>query len=54
MKSNGYQFEAEEVANCILAGKTQSGLWSLNDSLQLVEIMDTIRNKCGIVYPKHD
>jgi predicted dehydrogenase len=54
VKSNGYQFEAEEVANCILAGKTQSDLWSLNDSLQLVEIMDTIRNKCGIVYPKHD
>ena len=54
VKSNGYQYEAEEVANCILAGKTQSDVWSLNDSLQLVEIMDTIRNKCGIVYPKHD
>jgi predicted dehydrogenase len=54
MKSNGYQFEAEEVASCILACKTQSDLWSLNDSLQLVEIMDTIRKECGIVYPKHD
>jgi len=53
-KSNGYQYEAEEVANCILAGKTQSDVWSLNDSLQLAEVMDTIRTKCGIVYQKHD
>jgi len=54
IESNGYQFEAEEVANCILAGKTQSDIWSLNDTLQLVEAMDTIRKQCGIVYPKHD
>jgi len=26
----------------------------LNDSLQLVEVMDTVRKQCGIVYPKHD
>lgn len=53
-KSNGYEFEAEETARCILAGKTQSDLWSWNDSLQLISTMDTIRKQCGIVYPKHD
>ncbi len=53
-KGNGYEFEAEETAKCILAGKTQSDLWSWNDSLQLVSTMDAIRKQCGIVYPKHD
>ena len=54
VKSNGYEFEAGEVADCILKGKTQSDRWSLNDSLQLVEAMDAVRNECGIVYPAHD
>ena len=54
VERNGYEFEALEVADCILAGKTQSDLWTLNDSLQLVEVMDTVRKQCGIVYPKHD
>jgi len=54
VENNGYELEAWEVANCILTGKSQSDLWSLNDSLQLVEIMDDIRKECGIVYPKHD
>lgn len=54
VESNGYQLEAQEVVKCILSGKTQSDLWSLNDSLQLVSVMDSIRKECGIVYPKHD
>jgi len=53
-KSNGYEFEAEETAKCILAGKTQSELWSWNDSIELISTMDSIRKQCGIVYPKHD
>jgi len=51
---NGYQYEAQEVVNCILEGKTQSDTWNLNDSLKLVKAMDTVRKECGIVYPKHD
>lgn len=51
---NGYEYEAEEVAKCILAGKNQSELWSRNDSIQLAETMDAIRRECGVVYPKHD
>lgn len=54
VKSNGYEYEAQEVVNCILAGKTQSDLWSWNDSLQLVNVMDSVRKECGIVYPAHD
>jgi scyllo-inositol 2-dehydrogenase (NADP+) len=53
-KSNGYEYEAEEVAACILAGKTQSDVWSWKDSLQLISTMDAIRKQCGIAYPRHD
>lgn len=53
-KCNGYEYEAEEVAQCILSGKTQSTEWSLNDSLLLAQTMDTIRKECGVIYPKHD
>ena len=54
VKSNGYEYEAEEVATCILAGKTQSDLWSWSDSKQLMSMMDAIRKECGITYPAHD
>ena len=54
VKGNGYEYEAEEVARCIRAGKTQSDLWSWNDSIEMITIMDAIRKECGIVYPKHD
>ena len=53
-KSNGYNYEAEEVANCIRAGKTESDLMSFKDSINLIEMLDNIRKECGIIYPKHD
>jgi predicted dehydrogenase len=54
VKGNGYEYEAEETAACILAGKTQSDLWSWNDSVELMSMMDAIRKECGIEYPGHD
>jgi scyllo-inositol 2-dehydrogenase (NADP+) len=53
-KSNGYEFEAEETVQCILAGKTESSLWNWQDSIRLINMLDNIRKECGIVYPKHD
>ena len=53
-KSNGYEFEAIETVNCILTGKTQSNLWSWNNSIQLISMLDAVRKECGVVYPKHD
>ncbi len=53
-KSNGYEYEADEVVKCILAGKTESNLMSWSDSMQLIGMLDAIRKECGIVYPKHD
>ncbi len=54
VKGNGYEYEAEEATKCILSGKKHSDLWSWNDSLQLVGMMDSIRKECGVVYPGHD
>ncbi|WP_339654549.1 Gfo/Idh/MocA family oxidoreductase [uncultured Maribacter sp.] len=47
----GYTYEIEEVHNCLNAGKTESDLWSHKNSMDLIEIMDTVRNKVGIVFP---
>jgi hypothetical protein len=35
-------------------GKTQSDLWTWNNSLELVNALDLIRKECGIIYPLHD
>jgi scyllo-inositol 2-dehydrogenase (NADP+) len=54
IKGNGYELEAEEVAKCLLAGKKTSELWTPDDSCALAEMMDKIRQQCGVVYPAHD
>lgn len=51
---NGYEYEAIEAVNCILNNKIESEFWTHSNSLELVNCLDDIRNKCGIKYPKHD
>jgi predicted dehydrogenase len=53
-KGNGYNYEAEEVVNCLLQGKKQSDKMSWEDSLLLIDTLDEIRKQCGIEYPGHD
>lgn len=48
---NGYTHEIEEVNNCLRNDKLESELWSLQDSLNLVTILDDIRNQAGIHFP---
>ena len=50
-KGFGYQYEARHVAECIAAGKTESPMVTHDDTLNLMEVLDTIRKKAGIVYP---
>ncbi|MFT4734047.1 MAG: putative dehydrogenase [Algoriphagus sp.] len=47
----GYNFEIEEVNNCLLEGKKESDLWPLSQSLKLIQLLDKTREKAGIVYP---
>lgn len=48
---NGYQFEAAEVMRCLRAGKLESDLMSLDESLAIMKTMDAIRAQCGLKYP---
>ncbi len=47
----GYSHEIEEVHQCLRAGKKQSNLWSLQNSLDLVSILDAVRKETGITFP---
>ena len=51
---NGYNYEAAEVMACLDRGAMESNIMSHEKSLQLIEILDKIRNECGIQYPEHD
>lgn len=49
--SNGYVYEAEEVNRCIQEGKKQSDVIPLNDTLEIMKILDSLRADWGLVYP---
>ena len=48
---NGFICQAEEIMGLIHAGKTESGLMPLDDSLAVMRIMDRIREHWGLIYP---
>ena len=50
-EANGYNYEAAEVAACVRAGKLESDVMPLDESLQLMETMDAIRAQWGMKYP---
>lgn len=47
----GYQFEARHVGDCLRKGLTESPVMTHQDTLDLMETLDRIRNACGIRYP---
>ncbi|MDR0301432.1 MAG: Gfo/Idh/MocA family oxidoreductase [Treponema sp.] len=49
--SNGYNYEAEEVMRCIREGKTESAVMPWDESLVIMETMDTIRSQWDFRYP---
>ena len=49
-ETHGYDYEAQHVMQCLAEGKTESPLWSLDDSLTLMELLDAVRAEAGIVY----
>ena len=48
---NGYQFEAQEVARCVRAGKTESDTLPLDETLSVMRTMDALRAQWGLKYP---
>ena len=47
----GYTYEIEEVQQCIANNKTESEKWSLQNSLDMIRIMDEIRKQGRVVFP---
>jgi predicted dehydrogenase len=51
MQGNGYNYEAAEAMGCIRAGVVESPIMPWQASLDLMEMMDTLREQWGLVYP---
>ncbi len=48
---NGFQYEAAECARRVAAGDTESEIHTLDQSLELMRILDEIRAQVGVIYP---
>jgi len=48
--SNNLAHEAQHVRDCILAGKLESPLLTLDETLVIAEIMEDIRKQAGVLY----
>ena len=49
-EGSGYQFEAAEVQRCIRAGEVESPLMPHATTLEIMSLLDTIRDEIGVVY----
>ena len=49
--SHGFHFQANEVSRCLAAGKTESDVMPLDESLSIMRTMDAIREQWGLKYP---
>lgn len=49
-KTFGYNFEIEEVSQCVREGKKESRRMPLSMSVKLISLLDEIRQKAGIIY----
>ncbi len=52
-KGTGYEYEAQHVTDCLIEGLKESPIMKHSDTLLLMETLDRIREKAGIIYP-HD
>jgi hypothetical protein len=50
-EGNGYECEARHVMECLRAGKTESDVMPLAESLRIMQTMDDLRAAWGLRYP---
>ncbi|WP_337101961.1 Gfo/Idh/MocA family protein [Paenibacillus sp. YIM B09110] len=50
-EQSGYNFEAEEAMNCLREGKLESATMPLDETLAIMQTLDTIRSQWGLRYP---
>lgn len=48
--THGYDYEARHVMDCLTQGLTESPVWSLTDSQNLMTLLDTVRQQIGLTY----
>jgi predicted dehydrogenase len=51
-EANGYEYEAEEVNQCLREGKKESEKLPLKDTFNIIKVMDEIRAQWGLSYPQ--
>ncbi len=51
LEGNGYNYEAAEVGRCLRVGLKESDVMPLDETLMLMELMDSIRAQWGLSYP---
>lgn len=51
IEGNGYNYEAIEVMDCLRAGKRESAIMPLDETLAIVRTLDAIRAQWGLRYP---
>lgn len=49
---SGYEYEFQEAVRCIRAGKSEADSMPMDRTIQVMEIMDSLRNKWGVRYPQ--
>jgi len=50
-EGTGFNYEAAHVAECLRAGKTESDIMPLDESLAIMRTLDTLRAQFGVKYP---
>jgi len=51
-KSTGLQYQVKTASDCIGKGDIESPIMPLNETLEIMETLDTLRNQWGLVYPE--
>ena len=51
LEGNGYNYQATEVMDCLRAGKLESELMPLDETLSIMKTMDQVRAPWGLKYP---
>ena len=49
---NGYEYEFSEAARCIAEGKLEADSMPHADTIEVMEMMDSLRKEWGVVYPQ--
>ena len=50
----GLRFQVDEVHRCLDAGRIESSVMPLDESIGLATTMDAIRAEVGVVYPEDE